>query len=349
MALRWRFSLKWVLIGFAAASVWLAMFAHDLRRDRLHERAIAELRDDTSRVALADETIESNFSWAKSLIGFDSPQRVLGVTISAKRPRPYLSWGATSTLTPDRVARISRNLARLRDPDSLTLHLENPDGELLDALGRCPALDRDSEVRLSFDDGKIECTPEALSVLKGTSVTILHASGREFTDDHMLALGEPTALWAVRLCDASLTSRGLSVLARAPRLNSLHVDTSRSPSELLAGVPTIAASTILKFQDCDLTKADFHLLQVLSGIERLSIERSTVDSAALETLPELPTLEALHLSGNEWLSRVSDDLLSRLPSLIDLDVSWTGLSLADCEHIRQHFPKVKVKCEGILE
>lgn len=341
MRLRWRFSLKWLLLALTVAAATMGLFAVDLQRDHRHRMAIDELQRFGVRVRLADDHVETRWDWLKSLIGHEAPKQVKLVVWSGGSARSEESEGSRQ----DQMRRTADCLERIRHPQSAGLLLWNLDGGDLEAIGQCRALSRYDMLSLKLKDQN-GYAPELLRPYGGCTVRNLTLDGLRFTDRALAELGDLEHLLYAEIRGTSITDKGIARLLGLPNLRYVVISAARDQTTLTAapwtnshGCPPLEQ---LSLKSIDFRSNDLQALGRFQRLEVLSLEHCQLDAETLATLPVLPKLKKLNLLGNPDLPTVPDEILRRLPEIRTLDIGYCEIDAVAIHHIREQFPQLGI-------
>ncbi len=187
---------------------------------------------------------------------------------------------------------------------------------------------------------------ESLARFESLEVLHVHCSSF-FEDEHTRALTDLANLRTLRIERARLSRKGLTRLARFPRLEAFELFNEAGSPDDYQALTEFVALRRLRLRD-DFSGERRKILDTLSKLSRLTHlslrDSGTLDSAGAKRLVGLTGLESLDLSGCNGLSRVSgilvrdprfngvgidDDALLALATLTQLH----ELGLANCHAI----------------
>ena len=179
--------------------------------------------------------------------------------------------------------------------------------------------------RLSVDQDLPAEAFDSLALLPPLESLTIHSS--TLTDDHLIpCLEQSPNLLYLSVARSTVTGRTLAAAARhCPQLVRIDVSHTHVAAADMSYIAAFVSLSSLSLQGLDLAGADLSEWEHLTSVLFIRLEDSTLDDAALETLPLLPKLEILSISR----TRITADGLASLapqPSLKYLDIENIPLS-----------------------
>jgi internalin A len=165
----------------------------------------------------------------------------------------------------------------------------------------------------------------------------LRLHGLNLSDKIMAQIGEFKELEVLNISGCTFSSAGLKSLVSLP-IMKLVMSQSSAGDQTLVQVARLRNLRELDLQRTNVSGLGIEHLGRLSHLSVLNIDYTRVDDQGVRAIANLKSLRTLYLAGNPYISDSGLRCLCKLPALVVLDLSRTGISdagLVDLAKCRQ--------------
>lgn len=170
---------------------------------------------------------------------------------------------------------------------------------------------------------------DVIGRLPADSIAFLNLDNLSINDDFIEKIGNLKGLQKLSMRETEVSDRGLATLKRLPNLTDLIITNTNVRGTTIGQLAGHTKLRRLVIADNKLDPSAYEGLGKLTGLQVLEISRCGADDNSLAQLANLNKLYRFSAANNPHITPVGLKNLSRLPSLLELQMQGCGLKPCD--------------------
>ncbi len=243
-----------------------------------------------------------------------------------------IDFSGTSGYPPADLRHFLQNTPALENID---LSGTTFDGTALDAL-RQPSRLKSLSMRLC------PLTDAGVKSITAHALVELDLSYTSIKPQHIEALGSLTRLEWLDMSGTRLRPEAWRRLAALPRLSGIALASAPVNAELMAVLPLDHLEQLDLSAARGLDETCWSYLSKATALRELTLDRTSVDGQALQTLCVLPSLNILSLADAKSIDDSAFEALSRFPKLTRIDLTQTTVSDEAVRRFKKAHPLIRI-------